>query len=237
MNTYTSRLNEHHQTTLLLPWYLNQSLEPAERQLVEQHLQNCNDCKMELASLQLIADAVANGSNADFSPEESFSKLRAKLQSNRLPRERSNVVRFNIPANSNSASNRENSTLKKQLSQVAARYSKQIAIAASLFLVLIPVALQYRTSPEPSSYYTLSATKPEVVSDRLIRVVFSKTLAASDIDKLLEQVYGQRVEGPNSVGAYTVRLAPDANGLDLTTALASLRHQPGVVFAEPVQHP
>lgn len=37
-------IDQHQQTLLLLPWYLNESLEQNERQQVESHLYSCNLC-------------------------------------------------------------------------------------------------------------------------------------------------------------------------------------------------
>jgi len=52
MNRYTSLLNDttqfndqqHHQIELLLPWFLNESLEHNEWQQVETHLRSCIQC-------------------------------------------------------------------------------------------------------------------------------------------------------------------------------------------------
>ena len=57
----------------------------------------------------------------------------------------------------------------------------------------------------PSDYYTLSIAKPEFAINSQLRVVFSKNLSNSEIDSLLAQAHGQRIDGPNTVGALTVK--------------------------------
>ena len=106
-----------------------------------------------------------------------------------------------------------------------------------MLLAIIPLVMQYGRSPTTTDYYTLSAAKPESPSGTKLRVVFSKSLPNADINLLLEKVHGQLVEGPNSVGAYTVRLGADQNSEDLTAAIALLRNQQNVLLAEPVIGP
>lgn len=241
MNTHTSRTNiEHHQLSLLLPWYVNQSLVPEERQQVETHLQGCSECHQQLMFLQHLADAVVN--NQDFpelevNADASFSDLRKKLQANSASRENSTVVAFKMPGSTQAGTTKEHRVITTHLLHGVARYYVPIAIAASLVLTLIPVTLHFVGSSESASFYTLSSAKPEMISERMIRVVFAKSLADSDINTLLEHIHGQRIAGPNSVGAYTIRLDADDEGLDIAVVLAQLRQQGGVMLAEPVQHP
>ena len=102
---------------------------------------------------------------------------------------------------------------------------------------MIPLIMQYGQSPVTTDYYTLSAAKPESPVGTKLRVVFSKSLPDAGIDSLLEKIHGQLVEGPNSVGAYTVRLDADKDSPDLTAAVALLRNQQNVLLVEPVIEP
>ena len=81
MNQHTSpSTDQHQQILLLLPWYLNQSLEQDERQQVESHLRSCILCRRELVVLRKLAAAVKQSSDLDVAAEASFASLRAKLQ-------------------------------------------------------------------------------------------------------------------------------------------------------------
>src|SRR5215470_11962969 len=49
----------HREIIELLPWYVNATLKEDERKLVEMHLAGCRECTLELESLTLMHQAVA----------------------------------------------------------------------------------------------------------------------------------------------------------------------------------
>jgi hypothetical protein len=55
LNTSTSKPNDF---SLLLPWYVNGTLDASERIAVEQHLSDCHECREAIAQLRQIARAV-----------------------------------------------------------------------------------------------------------------------------------------------------------------------------------
>ena len=233
--------DQHQQIQVLLPWYLNKTLEQDELQQVESHLRNCMLCNRELVTLRKLAAAVKQSSDLDAAAEASFAKLREKLQppdplrkkplpSNNQPRlVWSRKPAAAAPGLSVNVANRYSQLLSLRGSSV-----KHFAIAASILLAIIPLVMQYGRSTATTDYYTLSAAKPESLTGTKLHIVFSKSLPNADIDLLLEKIHGQLVEGPNSVGAYTVRLGADKNSQDLTAAVALLRNQQNVLLVEPV---
>ncbi|MEY3788376.1 MAG: hypothetical protein RLZ75_2583, partial [Pseudomonadota bacterium] len=52
-NPYAS----HEDSSLLLPWYINKTLNSSEIELVESHLKVCLTCKRELATLKKFSSA------------------------------------------------------------------------------------------------------------------------------------------------------------------------------------
>jgi len=238
----TPSADQHQQSLLLLPWYLNQSLGRNERQLVGSHIRSCILCRRELVNLRKLSTAVMQSSDLDVAAETSFASLRAKLQTTQPIRQKTipSVNRPTLawfgkhenskPGLSGNAANRHSRLL--HLSGV-----KHFALAASLLLAMIPLMMQYGRSPVTADYYTLSSAKPEAIAGSKLRVVFSKSLPDVAIDSLLAQIHGHLLDGPNSVGAYTVRLDADQNTPDLTTAIALLRNQQDVMLAEPVIEP
>ncbi|MGD0961531.1 MAG: zf-HC2 domain-containing protein [Methylomonas sp.] len=111
---------------------------------------------------------------------------------------------------------------------------KSYAIAASLLLALVPLALKIGVAPAGKSYATLAAGSPAIAAGPHLRVVFAKSLPETQIDRLLAGVRAKRVDAPNSVGAYTVALAADGGQAALADALEFLRRQPEVLLAEPL---
>ena len=245
MNQHSSpSTDQHRQIFLLLPWYLNESLQQDERRQVENHLRNCMLCNRELVALRKLAAAVKQSSDLDAAAEESFAKLREKLQpadplrkkplpSNNQPRlVWSRKPEAAAPGLSVNTANRYSQLLSLRGSPVT-----HFAIAASMLLAMIPLIMQYGRSPTTTDYYTLSAAKPESPAGTKLRIVFSKSLPNAGIDLLLEKIHGQLVEGPNSVGAYTVMLGADKNSQDLSAAVDLLRNQQNVLLVEPVIEP
>ncbi|MDD1621630.1 MAG: hypothetical protein LUQ11_09125 [Methylococcaceae bacterium] len=226
--------DQHQQISLLLPWYVNQSLELNERQRVEHHVRGCMLCRRELVHLAKLAAAVKETSDLDVAAEASFNAMRARLQARRQQ-----SVSNDVPA--------PDDTLEKRADRkpgspdkVSTRYrlfpegrGLRLAIAASLLLAIVPFAMRYGQSPVATDYYTLSDLKPESGAGSLLRVVFVKSMSDNDIDALLSKVHGQRMEGPNSVGAYTIRI-DDKDAPNLASAIAFLREQADVMLAEPV---
>lgn len=246
MNRHTmpSTNDQHQQVLLLLPWYLNQSLEQDEQRQVESHLRSCLLCSRELVVLRKLGATVKQSSDLDMAAEASFASLLEKLQTAEPVRQtpepsnnQTTLAWFGKCANtgagqSGNAANRHSRLLRLNVITV-----KHFAIAASMLLAMLPLIMHYERSPVTPDYYTLSAAKPESPAGAKLRVVFSKPLPDTGIDSLLKRIHGQLVEGPNSVGAYTIRLDAGKENLDLTAAATFLRNQQNVLLVEPVIEP
>jgi len=246
MNRHTmpSTTDQHQQMLLLLPWYLNQSLEQDEKQQVESHLRSCLLCSRELVVLRELAAAVKQSSDLDMAAEASFASLREKLQDAKPVRhnpEPSNnqptLAWFGKCADTGTGQSGNAANRHSRIFPLSTITGKRFAIAASLLLAVITLSMHYGRSPTTADYYTLSAAKPESPAGAKLRVVFSKSLADAGIDSLLEKIHGHLVEGPNSVGAYTIRLDAGKESLDLTAAATFLRNQQNVLLVEPVTAP
>lgn len=223
-----SSTESHSDIVLLLPWYVNQSLAISERQRVDQHLSRCLMCRRELLSLRQLATTVQQTTDMDAAAEASFAGLRAKMQTATQP---------SFPGHTER--NFNNRFLKTPCGfwHIAGNIGKGLALVASLLLVIVPAMMQYQNPPNATDYYTLSATKSDAIPHCQLRVVFAKNLAIKDIDAALNQIGGIRIDGPNTVGAYTVKLAVGNQDTDLTNALTVLRSRTDVLLAEPILHP
>lgn len=209
----------HRQIQLLLPWYMNQSLQPEERQQVESHIRHCLLCRRELISLRKLAEAVTESSGLEMAAETSFANLRSKLPAR-------------APDKTPSASAAKISGRPK----LSRRGAVQFAMAATLLLAVIPLALHTLQTNTADSYYTLSAAKPELSTDKHLRVVFAKSVSGTEVEAILAAIHGQRIDEPNSVGALTVKL-DNVDSPKLDDAIALLRSRPDVLLAEPIMQP
>jgi hypothetical protein len=219
----SSIINSHQQIRLLLPWYVNQSLQPEERESVERHIRHCLLCRQELVSLEQLAKTFADATDSEMDADASFANLYSKL-----PRKAVNK-RLSSPS-ANSVANRW------------AKLSRQsyitFAVAASLLLAVIPLTLYTGQTITADNYYTLSDKKSPAATGKELRIVFSKSLSDAEIDAILAKIHGRRIEGPNRVGAFTVGLDNAKNSPDqVEAAIALLRSQQDVLLAEPVAQP
>jgi len=245
MNRHTSpSTDQHQQIMLLLPWYLNKSLEKDERERVESHLRNCILCSREMVALRKLATVVKQSSDMDVAAEASLARFRKKLQTADPVRQkpvsgnnRTTVVEFEKHAHASPDLSGHSTSRYNRLLHLRGSSIKHFAIAASMLLAMIPVVMQYGRSSATADYYTLSAAKPEAPTGTKLRIVFSKSLPTTEINLLLDKIHGQLVEGPSSVGAYTARLSTGKDSQDLTAAVALLRKQQDVLLVEPVIEP
>lgn len=221
MNHATQDTNDTHaQTQTLLPWLINQTLHAEEQQQVEEHLRHCLVCRRELIDLQKMAEHLTAPSDLEAAAEASFAGIVRKLPERNVSAKPLYTTKA-APKRSWPRINRTPSWL---------------ALAASL-LLFVPVVWHGLPPLESTNYTTLSSTQPKTVTGRQLKVVFSPSLSNSEVAAILAQIHGQKLDEPNSMGAYTIKLEEDNGSATLDQTLALLRQRPDVLFAEPVTQP
>ena len=239
-----SSINQHQELQLLLPWYVNESLGEVERLQVEEHIHGCLLCNRELVALRKLQVAVNQTSILQMAAEVSFASVCEKMQ---LMASEGVCL---IPSLQEPALNSMGRSVNRRtgfsdkavkrprrLLRFSDTPTKRFAIAASMLVVLGVQTMQLKQSSITEGYYTLSAAKPESVTGVKLRVVFANTVKDADINLLIEEIHGQRVEGTNSMGALTVKLKEGKGNLDLEHVIAFLRKKENVVMVEPVITP
>ncbi len=240
MNTTTkpeSGTDLHEATQLLLPWYMKDALDADERQQVERHVRTCLSCRRELLAINKLAAAVVQSTDLDVAAHASFANIRDKLQ---IPAPKAPLLPVRPTADkdgSEGLGSYTKKTLAKRLSPYLGPLGKPLALAATVLLAMLPLALQDRGTSPTSGYYTLSDNKPTPAPGVRLHVVFAKDLPESHINQMLASIHGQRVGGPNSVGAYTVQLDAATGQPDAAAAIAFLHQHKEVLFAEPALEP
>jgi anti-sigma factor RsiW len=237
--------NLHQKVVLLLPWYVNQSLERHESRLVDAHLQHCMSCRRELSSLRLLSAAIQRNSSMNAAVDLSFAALKSRLPVNQQLQQRDASIKFAGTAKINKSIGVPISRGWRHLARATIQWFQHInmdgmsvrhAVTAALLILMIPASILFRSFITSNEFNTLSASKPQSSASGQIRVVFAPTLTEAGIDRLLYQIHGQRLSVPNSVGAYTITLTPSTNQ-ELANVIAFLRSQPNVLLAEPVTTP
>ncbi len=204
----------HQRSQELLPWYVNDTLEPEEGSLVEQHLQGCPACREELDCLRALQSAYVS---SDIPPdsEAALDRLRARLDSEaRAPAIARQHAAAGLPA-------------------LLARGPMWMRLAlAAQFGVIFALGWEVvQTERTGFEYHTLaSGSTPPRVAGSLV-VVFDPNATQRQVARILHHTGARVVDGPTAANGYVLALAHGG----LQAALSELRAEPGVVLVEPLE--
>jgi hypothetical protein len=219
VNPYSS----HQEISLLLPWYVNNTLSALETKAVESHIKVCLTCKRELAQLNKLAYAVANTDTLSSAAQASFSQLQKRIHQHE-----SSFEKPRIPAKSTS--------LQRFIANGLNFFNKPYLVPAMMALFLTASIPSYLVFDQfrGNEYRTLSNSQ-NLDQSNDIKIIFADSVDRQEIKLLIQQAHGQIIDGPTKDGIYLIRLqeiGKDQNRPILDT-LNSLRKNTNVVFAEP----
>jgi anti-sigma factor RsiW len=205
----------HREAAELLPWLVNETLDSEERLRVERHVAQCVACSRELDAQRALQAAIAS-TTPEPEAQAAFEQLRPKLDD---PSSRRRGARGWY-------------ALRKFWSRLEPPTRRLMAAQLALTILLCVALAVALSSPRsaPSLYRTLSNPLHIAPAGPVVVVVFHADRSEHEIRSALLAVNGRIVDGPSSVGAYTVQLPAG----DLQAALSALRSDPGVAFAEPI---
>jgi anti-sigma factor RsiW len=193
----------HREANLLLPWYVNGSLDGAERVRVEQHVRECVACSQEVDAQRRLADLIC-------SPEESTQAAHAlqRLHGQLRAQEMLNA-----------------SPLQRWIEALSRHWPVAvIAVQFALLVLLIPANL-----PDGAAYRTLSNEQAMRAVPESVVVIFDDEVSQSSVTALLRDLHLRVIDGPNSRGAYTLQLTDGTQ----QAVLDALRGEAHVKFAQP----
>jgi len=230
----------HDEIAVLLPWYVNGSLTVDEQIRVEEHVRHCLPCRRELALERRTLETFQTVSPVDQSAHAAFERLQHRIAGRVRQRQRScfRDLALGLRRRFAAAADRPWPGLRPVLIALP-------LVAAVFGLVWVNVepdgihltggAGPGGTAPEASRYHTLSG--PENVAARIddIHVIFARGTGQARIAQILRPLNAGVVDGPNSAGAYTVRVSGVTDEHEREATIAALRDRPEVLFAEPAQ--
>lgn len=193
----------HERAFELLPWLVNGSLSPSERDAVEEHARTCITCRRELREQQRLQSAIRAQPTVHVTSQLGFEQLDREIDGEvRAPR----VTRRGYSA------------------------AGPFAIAAAAGLALLAFLLWLSPPPAtaPAPYSTLASPGGE---EQLLDVVFTQDTTTAEVRVLLERVGGEIVGGPSSLGRYRVHLTDRTSAGSAETlerAIAELDADPHV---------
>jgi anti-sigma-K factor RskA len=211
-NRRTENSAEHHEVSALLPWYVNETLEEADRQRVETHAGNCITCREDLAAQQRICEAIEAQPALNYMPVASLKRLQARLDT------------LAAPAAPAAAPPQTQPTSRMPWRGWMAASIAAMAVAVALFAADRWV-LEARLQP---SYRTVTSSVPRPQGE-VIRAVFSPTITLVELQTILDEAQLRIVSGPTEAGVYS--LASNST-VTVHASLALLRQHSTVRFAE-----
>jgi len=199
-----------------LPWYVNGSLEGDELEKIEQHLEDCEECRQEAAYLRRLTQALVH--SEDEAPDIEAPLSEALSRIGKIEAERSSAY------------------LERSWNALRLRrFMRPLLVAQTLLILALTIALWQGPTGAPSVFRTLSRSTGTVAANGLlVRIVFSPEVSEQDLRTLLMELKGQIVDGPSPYGVYTVEIQ---SVVDLEAAagiLEEIRARQEVEFLEPL---
>ena len=202
--TATSLEDEHIQVSRVLPWYVNGTLDDAERATVTEHLASCLRCRREIALLKTLQSTIISH-EVDPQCEAALTRLHARIETAAAPR-----ASFPWAA----------AAVLVIVAGVAA-----VAMVNSGFTKAnnTYVTLGARAIAVDESDRMFKA-----------RIVFDQDLTELQLRQLLLGSHAELIDGPTERGTYTIALPAIRDASELHTTLARLRLSRRVIFVEPI---
>src|SRR5579859_173389 len=206
----------HERIQALLPWFVTDRLDEAERAEVEAHLSGCPDCRAEERLERRLGAEVAA---MPMDVEQSWARLRARL-------DRPAASRGRGSGGLAAAWRGLGRSLRGAPPWAGWAMAGQAALMALLLGIVWPHA--ERGAGVDARYHALGAA-PSLRSGNVV-VIFRPDTPERDLRAALLADQARLVDGPTAAGAYVLSVP----GARRAAALTALRRRAGVVMAEPI---
>lgn len=191
----------HQEIDLLLPWYVNDTLEPGEHDRVAKHVASCAACRQNVAMLAEVRESVVRNKATPIVPRPRVDDLMGAVDARRRS------VRLD------------------------GRQGRTLAAAAAITAVLIGVPLlpdRGETPYVPRQFETATSTRDAPAMDYVLDIRFSAGTLQMDRDRFFQDVGARDVSGSDE-GPYRVTVRLSAVSLeDLERFTNGLESVPGV---------
>lgn len=209
---------DHMQTMALLPWYVNETLDGRDAELVLRHMAECDACRDERDRLYQLQDLVQETAAPDTGYKRSFEHVMARID----------------------AAERDSRSLRDAEEFAQRRGFLPIGIAASVLVAVVAAGsfLQNLGTADQSSgeeYETLSSDALTAGASQRMELGFVNPIPAATLRQALIETDSNIVSGPDPQGNYIVEVMVPG-GIDNADYLTRIQKIEGVERARFVEN-
>ncbi len=181
------QLHEHDEIDLLLPWYVNDTLEPAEHDRVSKHVATCAECRDNVSLLAEIQAAVVRNKATPIVPQPRIDELLDWISTG------------------------------NPLRHLDRQQSRTFFAAAAVTLLLIATLIlsnQEDRSAIPQRFETATSSQDSASMDYVLTIQFESGTSPADRDRVLQDIGARDVSGGSNEGSYRVIVQLSAASLE-----------------------
>ncbi|MEO1293512.1 MAG: zf-HC2 domain-containing protein [Pseudomonadota bacterium] len=217
---------EHDEVWALLPWYVNETLDPEETARVERHLAECEPCRRELVSQKRLRSAISDHSPADARMEKALARAKAALAAE--AEAEAGPEREPVPALPPRMAARGGARSARQAQRASPqgwRLAGAAAVACLFVALTFAIGPRFLSPSAPDAPF-VTVTDPSA-GGTMVRIQTIPQVDRDALDALLSAKGLSVVDGPTGANVYTLRIDTDA---DLAAATRALEQSELVVL-------
>ena len=226
----SSRIPDTHaEAWALLPWLANGRVAPEDREWLEAHVQDCAECRAELASQRVVASHVHREESASPQPaaseeQRSFNKLWARIEASESA--------------ATAATGTTGVAVPVPRSSRTVRWLAAAVVVQAIGLAMLGLTLNNQTLNDQKAgdgFITVSKPEPRLHAPG-VSLAFAPETSMGTVNTLLTHQGLSLVAGPGDQGNYRAELSADAvaSGATADSVAAVLSKDPNVTFAQPI---
>ena len=185
--TENTQLHDHDAIDLLLPWYVNDTLNPDEHDRVSKHVATCAECRENVSLLVGIQAAVVRNKATPIVPQPRIDELLESISTG------------------------------NPLHHLDRQQSRTFFGAAAITLLLIATLLlinQEDRSGIPQRFETATSSQVGASMDYVLTIQFESGSSPADRDRILQDIGARDVSGGSDEGSYRVIVQLSAASLE-----------------------
>ena len=169
--------HDHDEIDLLLPWYVNDTLDPAEHERVANHVATCKECQESVSLLTDVQAAVARNEATPLVPQPRVDELLESI-------------------------NTREQVWQRYRSPSAIYFAA--AAATVLLIATLMLTNPDDTAGVVQEYETATTTQNGASMDYVLSIQFASGSSPADRDRVLQDIGARDVSGGSAEGSYRV---------------------------------